>query len=51
MKKVKIGKKNGGKFIRDLVLWLNSRDEYLNDNKTILTLISEYQNYLKSIEP
>ena len=49
MRKVELNKRNGAKFLRDLVLWLNSRDEYLNDNKTILTLISEYQNYRESI--
>jgi hypothetical protein len=44
-----LGKKNGAKVLRDLVLWLNDRDEYLNDNKSILTLISEYQKYRESV--
>jgi len=35
-------KRNGADYLRRLVLWLDSRDEYLNDNKSHLDLIVEF---------
>ena len=40
--------KSGVSFLRNLVFWLNQRNEYLNENKTPLALIAEYRKYLAS---
>jgi len=45
--------KTNVEILRNLVLWCNSRNEYLNDNKTINQLLKEYFAYceLNNIEP
>lgn len=35
-------KRNGAKYIRELVEWMNSRPEVMNENKSHLDLIVEY---------
>jgi hypothetical protein len=42
--------KNGAEELRNIVTWMNNRDEYLNENKTLLTLIGEYNTYLYNTE-
>ena len=37
-----VKKKNGAAYLRRLVKWLNNRPEYLNDDKSHLDLIVEY---------
>jgi len=34
--------KNGAEKLRNIVEWMNSRDEYLNENKSHLQLIKEF---------
>jgi len=40
-------KKNGATYLRRLVEWLNNRPEHLNDNKSHLDLIVEYNTRKK----
>ena len=40
--KTKTEKVTGANCLRMIVEWMNQRDEYLNDNKSLLTLIGEY---------
>jgi len=47
MKTKKKEQPDGANFLRDLVLWMNARNEWINENKTPLTLIKEYRDYLK----
>lgn len=35
---------NGAKKLRDIVEWMNNRKESLNENKSHLELIAEYNN-------
>lgn len=37
---------DGSEFLRNLVEWMNSRPESLNEGKTTAKLICEYKNYL-----
>jgi len=41
-------RKNGAAYLRRLVEWLNARPEHLNDNKSHLDLIVEYNTRNKS---
>ena len=49
MKTIKAKELTGAEFLRNLVLWMNSRNEFLNDNKSILSLIAEYRKYLNTL--
>lgn len=51
MKKVSEYKKNleGIEFIRSLANWSNYRNECLNDNKTPIQLINEFNDYKNGI--
>ena len=40
-------KRNGAKYLRDLVGWMNNRKESLNDDKSLLDLIDEYNKFYK----
>lgn len=41
-------KYNGTDYFRQLVKWLNNRAEYLNDNKSKLQLIGEFNKIYKT---
>lgn len=41
--------KNNADLLRSLVLFLNARNEHLNDNKTIKQLLKEYEDYKISL--
>lgn len=43
--KVKKTKKTGAKYLRELVLWMNLRAETKNEDKSVLTLIGEFNDY------
>jgi len=51
MKKVSEYKKDlqGIEFIRSLANWSNYRNEYLNENKTPIQLINEFNDYKNGI--
>ncbi len=41
--------RNNADLLRDCVQFLNARDEYLNDDKSVGVLVSEYKQHMKSI--
>lgn len=41
----------GAQFLRNLVLWLNDRNEYNNYKKSVPALIKEYKRYLNTLLP
>jgi hypothetical protein len=44
---IKKQKMNGAEYLRKLVEWINQRPETLNDGKSHLTLISEFNKHIK----
>ena len=44
MKNLETSQKDGAGLIRDVVNWMNNRNEGLNQNKTVKQLILEYLN-------
>lgn len=39
--------RNGAEYLRKLVEWLNSRPETMNENKSMLTLIAEFNKHIR----
>lgn len=45
--RIKSKKLNGAEYLRKLVEWLNSRPETMNQNKSTLTLIGEFNKHIR----
>lgn len=39
---------NNADYLRNLVLWLNARPEFMNDGKSIATLVNEYRTHTQN---